>query len=102
MSVTTIKNQTNLIESVLMKTVTATEASRGFRTMLDEVESGESFTITRDGQAVAEVVPARSYTWASLMEALKDIPPDPESADLTEDILDWTKSLTWENPWDAD
>jgi prevent-host-death family protein len=41
-----------------MHTLTATEASRSFAALLDEVERGETVVITRAGRRVASVGPA--------------------------------------------
>ena len=53
-----------------MRTVTATEASRNFKKLLDEVEAGESISITRGGVTVAEVNPAYSHTGDEMAKAL--------------------------------
>jgi antitoxin (DNA-binding transcriptional repressor) of toxin-antitoxin stability system len=68
--------------SGLMRTVTATEASRNFSGLLDAIERGETITITRGHHAVAEIGPARRRTGADLRAALEDIsPPDDKFAD---------------------
>lgn len=41
-----------------MRIVTATEASRSFAALLDDVEHGEHIVITRSGRRVAEIGPA--------------------------------------------
>jgi len=58
--------------------MTATEASRNFSDLLDAVERGETFTITRGSHAVAEIGPARRRTGADLRAALDRIPPPDE------------------------
>jgi prevent-host-death family protein len=55
--------------------MTATEASRNFSDLLDAVERGETVTITRGNQVVAEVRPARHHTGSDLRAALEHIPP---------------------------
>jgi prevent-host-death family protein len=82
-----------------MRTMTATEASRKFSDLLDAVERGETFTITRGNRAVAEIGPARRRTGASLRAALEGIPaPDERFAD---DIASAVELLTTEggDPW---
>lgn len=39
------------------KRVTATEASRSFAALLDQVEAGHQFTVRRHGRDVADLVP---------------------------------------------
>ncbi len=55
--------------------MTATEASRNFSDLLDAVERGETVTITRRHNAVAEIGPARLRTGVGLRTALDRIPP---------------------------
>jgi len=50
--------------------MTATDASRGFSDLLDAVERGETVKITRGGEAVAEIAPARRKTGRDLDAAL--------------------------------
>ena len=42
-----------------MRRVTATEAKARLLSLLDDVETGESIEVTRDGRLVAKIVPAR-------------------------------------------
>jgi len=61
----------------LVRTVTATEASRHFSDLLDAVERGETITIVRGGHAIAEIGPAQHRTGAGLRAAIADVaPPD--------------------------
>ena len=62
----------------------ATEASRKFSDLLDAIEQGETVTITRGNQPVAEIGPAHRRTGADLRSALADIPA-PDDA-FAEDI----------------
>jgi prevent-host-death family protein len=83
----------------LMKTMTATEASRRFSDLLDAIERGETITITRGNHPVAEIGPARRRTGADLRAALEGIePPDDRFA---EDINSALGLLTTEerDPW---
>jgi prevent-host-death family protein len=43
----------------MAKTITLREADRDFSRLIREVEAGEEFTITRDGEPVARLVSAR-------------------------------------------
>ncbi len=62
-----------------MRTVTATEASRNFKKLLDEVEAGESISITRGGVTIAEVTPIHPHTGDKMADALAELidPNDP-------------------------
>jgi prevent-host-death family protein len=62
-----------------MRTMTATEASRKFSDLLDAIERGETVTITRGNQPIAEIGPAHRRTGADLRAALADIPPPDDS-----------------------
>ena len=44
---------------VMAKTITLREADQTFSRVIREVEAGEEFTITRDGEPVARLVPVR-------------------------------------------
>jgi antitoxin (DNA-binding transcriptional repressor) of toxin-antitoxin stability system len=54
-----------------VKTLTATEASRGFSGLLDAVERGETIAVTRGGRAIAEIHPAPRKTGRDLRLALE-------------------------------
>jgi prevent-host-death family protein len=58
-----------------MKTLTATEASRGFSHLLDDVAAGERVTITRGGHPVATLIPAASATVADLLDIVRTVGP---------------------------
>lgn len=79
--------------------MTATEASRKFSDLLDAIERGETITITRGNQPVAEIGPAHRRTGADLRAALADIPPPDEafSRDITGalDLLDLRAADPW-------
>ena len=53
-----------------MRTITATEASRSFAALLDEVEQGETVIITRGGRRVATIGPAVRGNGAALLALL--------------------------------
>ncbi|HEY0259047.1 MAG TPA: type II toxin-antitoxin system prevent-host-death family antitoxin [Lacisediminihabitans sp.] len=42
-----------------MRTLTATEASRSFASILDDAERGETVVITRGGRRIATIAPAQ-------------------------------------------
>lgn len=59
-----------------MKTVTATEASRGFSRLLDGVARGERVTITRAGRPVATVVPPKpAATIGDIIDTVRRVGP---------------------------
>lgn len=62
-----------------MRTVTATEASRNFKKLLDAVESGESVAITRGGETIAEIRPKKRYTGKDLRLVLEKLDREPVS-----------------------
>lgn len=68
-----------------MKEISATEASRNFSKLLDEVEQGKDFSIMRGGKIVARLEPNRGKTGADLTALLERRGPDPELADLIEE-----------------
>jgi prevent-host-death family protein len=82
-----------------MRTVTATEASRHFSDLLDAVERGETITIVRGGQGIAEIGPAQRRTGAGLRAALADISPPDEGFGRT--IAETLALVTSEapDPW---
>lgn len=53
-----------------MREITATEASRTFSALLDEVEQGGSATITRGGRQIARVVPLLEPSGDALLDLL--------------------------------
>lgn len=68
-----------------MKRISATEASRNFSKLLDEVQQGRSFNIIRGGEPVATVTPVLRHTGAELMAIYAQRGPDPEIADAIEE-----------------
>lgn len=69
-----------------MREVTATEASRNFSKLLDDIEhGGDSYTIIRHGRAVARLEPAGGVGGRALRELLDSRPRDPSwSRELAE------------------
>jgi prevent-host-death family protein len=66
--------------------MTATEASRSFAALLDAVERGESFVITRGGRRIASLGPAPLANGAAL-RSLLEAGPDPDFAADVESAL---------------
>lgn len=51
-----------------MREVSATEASRAFSALLDDIEHGETIVVTRGGRRIAQVTPAPLANGAALRE----------------------------------
>ena len=84
---------------MFMRTVTATEASRSFAALLDEVERGETVVVTRGGRRVASIGPASAGNGAEVM-ALLSLDVD---EDFAADIAAARGAVTLEAPaWPAD
>ena len=84
--------------------ITATDAARAFRDLLDRVEqAGESFRITRHGRAIAELSPTGTGSVAVLQEFLQQ-----HHARYPEPDDNWWGDISWvrewrrpiEDPWD--
>ena len=54
-----------------MITVTATEASRSFAELLDQVEQGETVVVTREGRRVAEMRPTTNGNGSAVLSLLE-------------------------------
>ena len=82
-----------------MRTVTATEASRSFAALLDEVERGGTVVVTRGGKRVASIGPASYGNGAEVMALLShDL-----DGDFAADIAVARGAVTLEAPaWPAD
>jgi len=82
--------------------ISSTEAVRRFGDCLSRIKyRGDRFVITRNDEAVAELVPAagtRRATWAELEEALDGLPIDERFASDLESVNE--ADQTPENPWD--
>ncbi|CAN5116625.1 hypothetical protein BH20ACT5_BH20ACT5_15920 [soil metagenome] len=66
-----------------MRTLTATEASRAFAALLDDVERGQTVVITRGGRRVATIGPATAGNGAEVLALLAAVTPD---ADFAADV----------------
>ncbi len=86
--------------SGVMRTISATEASRRFSDLLDSIEAGESVVVTRGNRPIAEMRPAVCRTGRDLRDALAALPPPDEHlrADIAE-ALDFVAESTG-TPWD--
>jgi len=81
-----------------VKQLSATDASRRFSEVLDEVErGGESYVVVRHGRAVATIGPASGGTGKALKEALRANRPDDAWADELRELRDGMEPVT--DPW---
>jgi prevent-host-death family protein len=83
-----------------MRTMTATEASRGFSDLLDAVERGETVLVTRGGRVVAEIRPAKPKTGRDLDAALGKSRLTEDDAEEMRRIIAETHALLL--PYDGD
>jgi len=81
------------------RTVTATEASRSFAALLDEVDRGETVIVARGGKRIASIGPASVGNGAEVMAPLShDV-----DEDFAADIAAARGAVTLEAPaWPAD
>jgi len=77
-----------------VKTVTATEASRSFAALLDQVEQGETVIVTRGGRRIATIGPTSAGNGAEVLALLVDLPPDEEFAN---DLVSVRETARWES-----
>ena len=61
--------------------MTATEASRQFATLLDQVERGETVVLTRGGRRIASIGPVAAGNGAELLDLLRTAEVDAQFAD---------------------
>lgn len=81
-----------------MKQLSATDASRRFSEVLDQVErSGESYVVVRHGRAVATIGPAGGGTGQALKEALRANRPDAAWAGELRELRESIEPVT--DPW---
>lgn len=85
--------------AAVVRTITATEASRGFSDLLDAIERGETVVVTRGNRPIAEIRPAHRRTGKDLREALAGMSPPDERFET--DIADALALLTADrtDPW---
>jgi prevent-host-death family protein len=82
-----------------MTTMTATEASRNFKDVLDRVEHGETIVVTRGGRRIAMLGPIPRYSGRSLKDLLAAHSPDPDWAAEHEELRDL--AVLNDSEWDA-
>ena len=83
-----------------MRTVTATEASRSFAALLDEVEQGQTVIVTRGGRRIATIGPATNGNGADVLALLQASSVDDGFA---ADVLAVRQSVDAETPsWPED
>jgi prevent-host-death family protein len=81
-----------------MKTMTATEASRNFASVLESAERGETIVITRGGKPLAVLAPAPAATGRAVKDALLRHAGTPD--DAFEDDVRATRDLpTLDDRW---
>lgn len=81
-----------------MKQLSATDASRRFSEVLDDVErGGESYVVVRHGRAVATIGPASGGTGKALKEVLRANPPDGAWAGELRELRESMDPVT--DPW---
>ena len=83
-----------------MRVMTATEASRSFAALLDEVERGQTIVVTRGGRRVAAIGPVSASNGAAVKTLLAGRAVDDEFA---ADVLAARDAVSLEGPaWPAD
>lgn len=83
-----------------MRTVTATEASRSFAALLDEVERGQTVVITRGGRRIATIGPVTASNGAEVLTLLTTNAVD---VNFAADVLAARDAVSLDGPaWPAD
>lgn len=83
-----------------MKTMSATEASRSFASLLDEAERGGTIVVTRGGRRIATIGPATAGNGVAVAELLASGAID---EDFAADVLAAREAVVSEAPaWPAD
>lgn len=86
---------------IRVRSLSATEAARGFADLLDQIEAGgESVLIMRRGRAVATIGPAPTSTWAGLLATLDGLPADDAWADDLEAVRSAAAPADLGDPWE--
>jgi prevent-host-death family protein len=81
-----------------MKQLSATDASRRFSEILDDVErDGESYVVVRHGRAVATIGPTSGGTGKALKEVLRANRPDNAWAGELRELREGMDPVT--DPW---
>jgi prevent-host-death family protein len=83
-----------------MHTLTATEASRSFASLLDEAEQGRTIVITRGGRRIATIGPASASNGLEFLSLLTSSAVD---KDFATDARAAREAVTLEDPaWSED
>jgi prevent-host-death family protein len=83
-----------------MHTLTATEASRSFASLLDEAEQGHTVVITRGGRRIATIGPASASNGAEFLSLLTSSAVD---KDFSADARAAREAVVLEDPaWPED
>lgn len=83
-----------------MHTMTATEASRSFASLLDEVEHGETVVLTRGGRRIATIGPVKASNGVEFLSLLSSHVIDD---DFAADVRAAREAAILEEPaWPAD
>lgn len=83
-----------------MHTVTATEASRSFASLLDEAEQGRTVVITRGGRRIATIGPASAGNGAEFLSLVTSSAVD---KDFSADVRAAREAVVLEDPaWPED
>ncbi len=83
-----------------MRTLTATEASRSFASLLDKAERGETVVITRGGRRIATIGPVNASNGAEFLALLTSNVAD---EDFAADVVAAREAVTLEGPaWPVD
>jgi len=88
-----------------MRTLTATQASRGFSSLLDSVVAGDEVTITRGGVPIVRITAVTTHTWGQFKRGMADLIPATERPDDGwADEITTTRALLTEaeDPWADD
>lgn len=74
-----------------MKQIKSSDAKARFSELLDEVEHGETISITRHGKVIAHILPDATYRQARAKKAIEQIIEARKTAPrvTTEEILAW-------------
>jgi prevent-host-death family protein len=81
-----------------MKQLSATDASRRFSEVLDEVDrKGESYVVIRHGRAVATIGPTSGGTGEALKDALRANRPDDAWAEELRELREGVEPVP--DPW---
>ena len=83
-----------------MRVMTATEASRSFAALLDEVERGQTIVVTRGGRQIAAIGPISASNGAAVKALLTATAVDDE---FEADVLAARDAVSLDGPaWPAD